>query len=333
MRAIIPVAGVGTRLRPHTYTHPKVLLNVAGKPIIAHIMDKIVEEGVKKATIIVGYLGDRIRNYLETNYDIELDFIYQEERRGLAHAIHMAKDTFKNDPLFIILGDTVFDVDLKNVLKKQESSLGVKEVDDPRRFGVAVTENGYVTKLVEKPQEPVSNLALVGLYLIQDSQLLTECLAELIRKNIKTKGEFQLTDALQIMLDRDYKMTTFPVEGWYDCGKPETMLSTNRHLLDQGSFHSHGVKDGNIIVPPVFISESASVRNSIIGPYATIADNTVINESVIKDSIIGTGSRVEQALLDRSIIGNEALVKGSYKRINLGDSSEIDFSNDPEFNS
>ncbi len=333
MRAIIPVAGVGTRLRPHTYTHPKVLLNVAGKPIIAHIMDKIVKEGVKKATIIVGYLGDRIRNYLETNYDIELDFIYQEERRGLAHAIYMAKDTFKNDPLFIVLGDTVFDVELKDVLKLKESSLGVKEVDDPRRFGIAVTEKGYVTKLVEKPSKPVSNLALVGLYLIQDSELLTECLAELIRKDIKTKGEFQLTDALQIMIDRNYKMSTFPVEGWYDCGKPETMLSTNRHLLDKDSFYSDGIKNGNVIIPPVYIAKSASVTKSVIGPYATIADNAIVNESVIKDSIIGTSSQVEQALLDRSIIGNEAFVKGFYKRINLGDSSEIDFSNDPEFNS
>jgi len=333
MRAIIPVAGVGTRLRPHTYTHPKVLLNVAGKPIIAHIMDKIVEEGVRKATIIVGYLGDRIRNYLETNYDIELDFIYQEERRGLGHAIYMAKDTFKNDPLFIILGDTVFDVELKNVLKKQESSLGVKEVDDPRRFGVAVIDNGYVTKLVEKPQEPVSNLALVGLYLIHDPDLLTDSLAELIRKDIRTKGEFQLTDALQIMIDRKHKMTTFPVEGWFDCGKPETMLSTNRHLLDKGFVIPDTVQEGNVIIPPVYISQSASVSKSVIGPYATIADNTVVAESIIKDSIIGSGSRVEQSLLDRSIIGNEAYVKGNYKRINLGDSSEIDFSNDPEFNS
>jgi glucose-1-phosphate thymidylyltransferase len=330
MRAIIPVAGVGSRLRPHTYTHPKVLLNVAGKPIIAHIMDKIVDEGIKKATIIVGYLGDRIRNYLESNYTIELDFIYQEERRGLGHAIYMAKDTFKNDPLFIILGDTIFDVELKEALKRKESSLGVKTVEDPRRFGVAVTENDFVTKLVEKPQDPVSNLALVGLYLIRNPNLLTDCLAELIRKDIRTKGEFQLTDALQIMIERGEKMTTFPVEGWFDCGKPETLLSTNRHLLDKSSRESDGIRDGNVIIPPVFIAESASIRHSIIGPYATIADNTVIRYSVIRNSIIGTSARVEQALLDRSIIGNEAFVKGNYKRINLGDSSEIDFSNDLE---
>jgi glucose-1-phosphate thymidylyltransferase len=296
-------------------------------------MDKIVEDGIKKATIIVGYLGDRIRNYLETNYDIELDFIYQEERRGLGHAIFMAKETFKTDPLFIILGDTIFDVELKGVLKKKESSLGVKTVDDPRRFGVAVLENGVVTKLVEKPQEPVSNLALVGLYLIRDPELLTDSLAEMIRKDIRTRGEFQLTDALQIMIERNHTMTTFPVEGWYDCGKPETMLSTNRHLLDKVSFYGDTVRDGNVIIPPVFIARSATITKSVIGPYATIADNTIVTESVIKNSIIGTGSRVEQALLDRSIIGNEAFVRGNYKRINLGDSSEIDFSNGPELNS
>jgi glucose-1-phosphate thymidylyltransferase len=296
-------------------------------------MDKIVEDGIKKATIIVGYLGDRIRNYLDTNYDIELDFIYQEERRGLGHAIYMAKDTFKNDPLFIILGDTIFDVELKDVLKKKESSLGVKTVDDPRRFGVAVTENGVVTKLVEKPQEPVSNLALVGLYLIRDPEMLTDSLSEMIRKDIRTRGEFQLTDALQIMIERNHTMTTFPVEGWYDCGKPETMLSTNRHLLDKVSFYGDTVRNDNVIIPPVYIAQSASISKSVIGPYATIADNTTVSESVIKNSIIGTGSRVEQALLDRSIIGNQAFVRGNYKRINLGDSSEIDFSNGPELNS
>jgi glucose-1-phosphate thymidylyltransferase len=332
MRAIIPVAGVGSRLRPHTYTHPKVLLNVAGKPIIAHIMDKIVEEGITKATIIVGYLGDRIKDYLESTYDIELDFIYQEERRGLGHAIYTARHTFHKDPLFIILGDTIFDVNLKNVLTLKESSLGVKTVDDPRRFGVAVTENGYITKLVEKPEEPVSNLALVGLYLIRDADLLADSLEEMIRKDIRTRGEFQLTDGLQIMIDRKYKMTTFPVEGWFDCGKPETMLSTNRHLLDKASVAGDHAENGNVVVPPVFISKSASIRNSVIGPYATIADNAVVVESIVRDSIIGTGSRVEQALLDRSIIGNEAYVKGNYKRINLGDSSEIDFSNGSELN-
>jgi glucose-1-phosphate thymidylyltransferase len=330
MRAIIPVAGVGSRLRPHTYTQPKVLLNVAGKPIIAHIMDKIVEEGIKKATIIVGYLGDRIRQYLEKNYDIELSFIHQEERRGLGHAIFTARETFKKDPLFIILGDTVFDVELTEVLRSKESSLGVKTVDDPRRFGVAITENGYVTKLVEKPEQPVSNLALVGLYLVHNSDLLTECLDDMIKRGIRTRGEYQLTDALQLMIERGDKMTTFPVEGWYDCGKPETLLSTNRHLLDMAQKISPKVDNGTVIIPPVFISPSAKIHHSIIGPYTSIAENVEITDSVVRNSILGAGCRVDTALLDSSIIGNEAFVKGNFKRINVGDSSEIDFSNGPD---
>jgi glucose-1-phosphate thymidylyltransferase len=329
MRAIIPVAGVGSRLRPHTYTQPKVLLNVAGKPIIAHIMDRIVEEGIKKATIIVGYLGDRIRQYLEKNYDIELSFIYQEERRGLGHAIYTARETFQNDPLFIILGDTVFDVELKSVLKDRKSSLGVKTVDDPRRFGVAITEDGFVTKLVEKPDEPVSNLALVGLYIIHNTGLLTESLDYMIKKDIRTRGEYQLTDALQLMIERGERMTTFPVEGWYDCGKPETLLSTNRHLLDKAHKKSGQVGNGTVIIPPVYISPSVKINHSIIGPYTTIAENAVITNSIVRNSIIGAGSEVETALLDNSIIGNEAYVKGNFKRINVGDSSEIDFSNEP----
>ncbi len=330
MRAIIPVAGVGSRLRPFTYTQPKVLLNVAGKPIIAHIMDKIVEDGIDKATIIIGHFGEQIRDYLESNYDIELSFIHQEERRGLGHAIYTAHETYGQDPLFIILGDTVFDVELKQVLSRNESSLGVKTVEDPRRFGVAITEKGYVTKLVEKPEKPVSNLALVGLYLIHNSELLTECLREMIRKDIKTRGEYQLTDALQMMIDRGEKMSTFPVEGWYDCGKPETLLSTNRQLLEKAQLTLKQKDNGTVIIPPVYISQSAEINHSIIGPYTTIAEHAVINDSVVRNSIIGAGSRVDQALLENSIIGNEANVKGNFKRINVGDSSEIDFSNGAE---
>ncbi|OGU27851.1 MAG: nucleotidyl transferase [Ignavibacteria bacterium GWA2_35_9] len=324
MRAIIPVAGIGTRLKPHTHSTPKALLNVGGKPIIAHILDKLLEEGINKATFVIGYLGDMIKEYVEKKYpSVKTSFVEQEKMEGLGHAIYTAIPTFDDDEIFIILGDTIFDVNLKEVFKNKISSLGVKEVEDSRRFGVAVVKNGFIEKLVEKPQTPISNLALVGLYYVSNRRVLVDSLNELVKKDIRTKGELQLTDALQIMIDKGEKVTTFPVDGWYDCGKPETLLLTNQYLLSRKSFFKP--RENVVINQPVFIAEDADVTNSIIGPYATISSGCKIKECIIKNSIIDSNSYVEKALLDNSIIGSNSFVRGAYKRLNSGDSSEVDF--------
>jgi glucose-1-phosphate thymidylyltransferase len=324
MRAIIPVAGVGSRLRPHTYTLPKVLLNVAGKPILAHILDKIIGEGVTEATIVVGHMSEKIRDYVSMAYPhFHVDYVEQEERMGLGHAIYLSKHTITMEPILIILGDTIFDVDLAPVLRSAQSSLGVKAVEDPRRFGVAETHNGYITRLVEKPEHPVSNLAVVGLYYINNAALLVTCLTELVDKNVRTKNEYQLTDALQMMIERGERMKTFPVEGWYDCGKPETLLSTNRSLLEKKS--TSRKIDTVVVNEPVFIAASASLSNCVIGPYTTVGENAKITESVVRNSIISEDAQVHKAMLDNSIVGNGSIVKGNYKRINVGGSSEIDF--------
>jgi glucose-1-phosphate thymidylyltransferase len=323
MRAIIPVAGVGSRLRPHTFTVPKVLLNVGGKPIIGHILDRVIENGFDEATIVIGYLGEKIKEYILSNYSIKVDFVEQEERLGLGHAIYLSRHTISSDPILIILGDTVFDVDLKALTGADCSVLGVKEVEDPRRFGVAETMNGFITKLVEKPDQPRSKLALVGIYYVKNSRLLVECLRDEIDSNIRTRGEFQLTDALQMMIDRGERMKTFPIDGWFDCGKAETLLETNRHLLDQ---RSSSMNRPNVVVqPPVFISDKATVRNSVIGPYATIADDALVENAIIRNSIVSEGARVANALIEDSIMGNNASVRGTYNRINIGDSSELEF--------
>ena len=324
MRAIIPVAGIGSRLKPHTFSTPKVLLNVGGKPIISHIVDKLLEEGINRATFVVGHLGEMIIEYIQNEYPhMQTDFIEQKNKEGLGHAIYTAIPTFDDKEIFIILGDTIFDVDLRKVLKSKHTSLGVKKVDDPRRFGVAVVENGFVKKLIEKPLEPVSNLALVGLYYISNSEVLIKSLNELVEKDIRTKGELQLTDALQIMIRDGEKIKTFPVDGWYDCGKPETLLSTNKFLLEQKSTHE---KYNNVVInEPVFIADTAIVENSIIGPYTTLDKECFVKDSLIRNSIVGSKAIVSKALLDNSIIGNNSVIRGTYKRLNSGDSSEIDF--------
>lgn len=324
MRAIIPVAGFGSRLKPHTFTIPKVLLNVGGKPILGHIIESLLDQKVNRATFIYGHLGEMIIEFVKKNYpSLDAEFIQQKELLGLGHAIYTAIPSFDTEEIFIILGDTIFDVDLKKVFSSEESSLGVKYVEDPSRFGVAVLEKGLIKKLVEKPAKPISNIALVGLYYIKNPDTLKKSLELLVKDDRKTRGEYQLTDALQMMIEWGEKMTTFNVEGWYDCGKPETLLATNEYLLSKRG--THKVFPNSVVIPPVFVAENARVFNSVIGPYTTIGEKAEVNSSIIQNSIIGDGASVHTALLDKSIIGNNSVIKGSYKKLNTGDSSEIDF--------
>jgi glucose-1-phosphate thymidylyltransferase len=324
MRALIPVAGIGSRLRPHTFTLPKVLLNVAGKPILGHILHNIIAEGITEATLIVGHMGDKIREYVALEFPgFNVEYVDQMELLGLGHAIYLCRHAIAVDPVLIILGDTIFDVDLKPVLRGSVSALGVKAVDDPRRFGVAEMEDGVIKRLVEKPERPASNLAIVGLYFVVNAPLLVSCLTEVVEKDIRTKDEYQLTDALQMMIERGERMTAFPVNGWYDCGKPETLLATNRALLEkQSTFHAI---QGVVINEPVYVSPSAVLSRCVIGPNATVGHHATISDAIVRNSIIGENARISQAMLDNSIVGNGVVVHGSYKRLNVGDSSEIRF--------
>lgn len=323
MKAVIPVAGVGTRMRPHTYSLPKVLLNVAGKPILGHIIDALRDFGIDDIVIITGYKGELVEEYVLKNYpDIKFEFCKQEEMLGLGHAILQAKETFADEPILIILGDTIFDIDLKTTLNCEHNVLAVKAVDDPSRFGVVlVNQKGVIQKLVEKPKEMISNLAIVGIYSIKNSKLLTECLEYLVENEIKTRGEYQLTDALQLMINKGEIFEICYVDGWFDCGKPETLLSTNEYLLEKN--HVPIVLEDSIIIPPVFISDSAVIENSIIGPYATISDGAIIKNSIIRNSIISFNAVVKNSLLKKSIIGADAEVKGTFSKLNVGDSSQI----------
>jgi glucose-1-phosphate thymidylyltransferase len=323
MRAIIPVAGVGSRLRPHTFTLPKVLLSVAGKPILGHIIDKIVGEGIGEATIVVGHMGEKIREYVTSAYPkFSVEYVEQEERLGLGHAIFLARNTIGEEPVLIILGDTIFDVDLAPVLNGSVSAIGVKSVDDPRRFGVAETHDGVITRLVEKPDKPSTNLAVVGLYFLHNAPLLKKCLGELVNLDRRTRGEYQLTDALQMMIEQGERMVPFQVEGWYDCGKPETLLSTNRALLEKRSTSRH-IK-GVVVNEPVYIAPTAVLSNCIIGPNTSVGERAEITDAVIRNSIISENARVHGALLENSIVGNGSVLTGSYRRINVGGASEID---------
>lgn len=331
MKAIIPVAGAGTRLRPLTYTQPKPLIPVAGKPIIAFMMDQLMELGIKDFVFVIGYLGEKIQLFVEQEYpQINKEFVQQNERLGSAHAIWMTRDIVKDaSEIIIVFGDTILDVDLAKILADDSSCLAVKKVDDPRDFGVVeFNEEGYVSKVVEKPLIPKSNMALVGLYKIKEVQILLDAIGHNIENDLRTHGEFQLTDALMSMIEKGVNFSTVKVNNWFDCGKKEILLNTNAMLLDREGYASSNLPgyDNSIIIHPVSIGKNCQITNSIIGPHVTIGDNVNINYSIIKESIIGSYSSIEEVVLNQSVVGSDAAIKGLSQSLNIGDNTEIDFS-------
>lgn len=329
MKAIIPVAGAGTKLRPHTYTQPKALIPIAGKTILSFIVDQLKEAGIHEFIFIVGYLGEKIQDYVNQTYpELTTHFVFQNERHGTGHAIELTKSIVGTDEVFVVLGDTICEYDVQEVVNSPYSMLGIKKVDDPRNFGVAsINEEGFIDQVVEKPAIPKSNMALVGLYKIKETHFLFECLHHLFIQDIKTQGEYNLTDALDCMIKRGAQFKSFKVKSWFDCGKKETLLESNATLLKKFGGNTnldHGYLN-TIIIPPVSIAEGCDISNSIIGPHVAIGANTSIKHSIVRESIIGTYTNLYEVVLDNSLIGSDASVKGLSRSLNIGDNTEIDF--------
>ena len=328
MKAIIPVAGAGTKLRPHTYTQPKALIPLAGKTILSIIVDQLKEAGIEDFIFIVGYLGDKIRDYINEKYPgLNASFVNQNERQGIGHAILLTRELVGDDEMFIVLGDSICEYNVSEVLQCPHSVLGIKRVDDPRHFGVAeIGDDGYISRVVEKPQIPKSNMALVGVYKIKESNLLFECLEANISQGVKTHGEFSITDAIDCMIKKGAQFKAFKVESWFDCGKRETLLESNATLLKKfgGSIMSSQAYENTVIIQPVHIGKGCDIRNSIIGPNVTIGENTTIEASIIKNSIIGSFSNLFDIVLDYSIIGSDTGIRGETRTLNIGDNTDID---------
>lgn len=321
LKIIIPVAGEGARMRPHTYSIPKPLIPVAGKEVLAHVIEPLLPLNPEEIIFVIGHLGERIIEYVRNNYHFKASFVLQKELLGLGYAIHLALEKIDSGPVLIILGDTIARTDFIRFVKQDKNVIGVKAVKDPRRFGVAVLENGEIIGVEEKPQNPKSDLALIGLYYFEKIDLLKKELSRLVSSGKKTSGEIQLTDALASLLAEGEKFSPFIVDGWYDCGKKDAFLETNRVLLTE----SKEIHDcpGTIIIPPVRISKSAIVEESIIGPYVSISEGVKIHRSIIRDSIVCKNAVVEFSMLEASIVGEKAGVRGRYSHINLGNSGEI----------
>lgn len=326
MKVVIPMAGYGTRMRPHTYSRPKPLLTVAGHPMLKHLIDALEGLDIDEYIFIVGYLGDQIEAWVRENYDFKSTFVVQDELIGQADAIYRAKDHL-DGPAIILFSDTFYKGDMDAINQTTADGLVfVREVEDPRRFGVVdLNDEGRVTGFIEKPDSMENKNALIGLYYIRDSADLIKAIETQMDRNQMTKGEFYIADAFQIMIDEGADFRIEEVDVWLDTGKPETMLETNRWLLEHGRDNGDEVQQGSfIIIPPVYIHPDAQIKNAVIGPYASVGAGCKVEYSVVEDSIIDDNATVRYMLLKDSLIGRDALVEGRRYTMNVGDTSTID---------
>ena len=327
MIAIIPVAGAGTKLRPHSYTQPKALIPLAGKTVLSIIIDQLNGAGIKEFVFIVGYLGDKIQDYVKSKYpELKAHYIHQVDRQGVGHAIRLTRSIINQDEVIVVLGDTICEYNVQEVVNSPFSMIGVRKVDDPREFGVAeIEEDGFISHVVEKPQIPKSNMALVGIYKINETDEMFQCLENNIRQGLRSHGEYSLTDALDCMLKSGTRFKSFKVENWFDCGRKETLLESNAILLKKFAVKTDAAQfENTVIVHPVSISAGCTIKNSIIGPNVSIGENATIDYSIVKNSLIGSFSNLFDIVLDDSVIGNDTNLRGETRSLNIGDNTSID---------
>jgi glucose-1-phosphate thymidylyltransferase len=324
MKVIIPLAGKGTRLRPHTHLTPKPMLKVAGKPVISYLLDDLKAlGGIEQIIYITGHLKEKVEEYARTEYDFPAVFVEQKVQNGTATAVELARP-YVDQPVLIIFVDTIFDADLSLVQQTDaDGIIWVKEVEDYQRFGVVVTDaKGYMTKIVEKPSTPISKRANIGLYYIRNWKLLYEGISY-VMKQPANKGEYYLTDAFQYMIDKGAKIKVVNVEGWYDAGKLDTLLDTNRAMLERGRARGPKNAKNSTIVDPVYVEDNVVITNSTIGPNVSVHEGAVIEGSNIRDTIVGSKSTIRNSELHGSMIGEEVVLEGVKGQVTIGDNSEV----------
>ena len=324
MKVIIPLAGKGTRLRPHTHVTPKPMLEIAGKPVMAYILEDLQRlGGVDEVIYITGHLKEKVEEYTKKNFSFPAQFIEQVVQDGTAGAVNLARP-FVDQPVLIIFVDTIFETDL-SVIKTTDADgiIWVKEVEDYQRFGVVVTDkDGNMTQIVEKPSTPISKRANIGLYYIRNWKLLYEGIDHVL-KQPKNKGEYYLTDAFQYMIDKGAKIKVIDVEGWYDAGKLDTLLETNRIILEKGAARRPQNAQGTKIIDPVYVEDGVTLRGGSIGPNVSIGAGSTVEGSTLSDTIVGRKSRVVDSKLSNSLVGHEAVLEGVKGSVTVSDHSEI----------
>lgn len=324
MKVIIPLAGKGTRLRPHTHITPKPMLRVAGTPVMQYVLDDVKKlPDVEQIIYITGHLKEKVEQFARSATDIPSVFVEQQVQDGTAGAVALARE-YIDQPVLIIFVDTIFDADLSIIgASEADGIIWTKEVEDYQRFGVVVTDDsGHMTKIVEKPSTPISKRANIGLYYVRNWQLLYEGI-EHVLASPQNKGEWYLTDAFQYMIDKGAKLHVVDVEGWYDAGKLDTLLATNLAMLERGHARSPESAENCTIVDPVYIEANVTIRNSIIGPNVSIGEGSKISESTLSNTIVEKRSTVTNATLTHSLLGSDTVVEGVCGEMTIGDHSEV----------
>ena len=328
LKAIIPIAGAGKRLRPFTYTQPKPLIPVAGKPILSYIIEQLRDLGVREYVFVLGYLGSKVKDFVLENFpEIEPRFVIQADRRGSGHAIWLAEEAVADTKEVVIaFGDTLLEGPIDKVVHCEHTCLAIKPVDDPRAFGVVeVDKRGHVRGMAEKPRMPRGNNAMVGLYKISDYGALHASLTQVLAEAPSPSVEVTLSDGLINLLDRGHVMHTEQVDRWYDCGNAEVLLATNRALLEKRGYGETQLPafDRTILVHPVTIGKGCRISDAIIGPHASIGDFATIDRTIVSDAIVGRYARLHEVNLEHSIVGNDTILTGQARRINIGDHTEL----------
>ncbi len=329
MKAVMPLAGKGTRLRPFTHHTPKALVRVAGRPVLAYLLDDLIALGVEEFVFVVGYLRDRVEAWIRDAYpDLRVHYVVQEVQDGTAGAVALA-EPFVDEDVLILFPDAIIEVDYGLIGRLNPGFAGViwaKEVEDYQRYGVIVRDDdGNMARIIEKPSEPVSRLANIGLYYIRDWRLLFEGVRHTLAAPPGKGGEFYLTDAFQYMVDHGAKLLPAPVEGWWDAGKPETLLETNAHLLaaGRGGIHPDASVEGARVEEPVRIEAGARVVGGRVGPNVTVEAGATVEDSDLRDSIVGAGSVIRRARLRDSLLGSSTLVEGVRGSLFVTDHSRV----------
>ncbi|MCC6625907.1 MAG: NTP transferase domain-containing protein [Chloroflexi bacterium] len=324
MDVVIPLAGFGKRLRPHTWSRPKPLVAVAGKPMLGHLIDALLPLRPRQFIFVHGWLGEQIADYVAAAYpQLTAQYVEQDELKGQAHALALARPHLGGE-LVSCFADTLFAADLTGLgAHGEDGCVYVKDVPDPRRFGVAEMDSrGYVARLVEKPATIDNTLVMIGLYYFRRAGDLLAAIDTLMARDAQRGGEFFLADAVNVMLERGARLRTRPVTTWLDCGTAEALLETNRALLDQQPA-AMPPRPGVAIVPPVYIAPTATVERAVLGPHVSIGAGTVVRDAIVRDAIIDDGAAVEGALIEHSLIGPRAQLRGRFRRVNFGADSTL----------
>lgn len=323
MDVIFPVAGLGSRLRPQTWSKPKPLVSVAGKPMFEHVMDRIEPYAPNRIVFITGYMGDHIERWARETYpQYELAFVEQPEMLGQTDAIIRTRGICSDDAL-ILFPDAIFEADFSILTPEVgDGVVFTKYVEDPSALGVALMEEGRITRLIEKPSEPVSHDAMVGLYYFSNINDLYDAIDEQFRLDIKTKGEYFIADAIQIMIDRGKKFITSTIDVFEDCGNADALLHANQYLLNLNP-PSPAQRPGSVIIPPSFVHATAVIENAIIGPHASIGPKTIVKDALVRDSVVEGAAFINGVVVEHSVIGHSASVAGTPREFNIADNTKV----------